>query len=99
MAAYQILPAQLQFEPNVAKDVLQAFYDVEAKPEANVIPPGALSLDNKQKLELMLQALLVDRFKLGIHTEKRYVGFAEVIMSKTGSLSFKPVVFRVRLAR
>jgi len=84
MAAYQILPAQLQFEPNVAKDVLQAFYDIEAKPEANVIPPGALSRDNKQKLELMLQALLVDRFKLRTHTEKKELPVYALLADKRG---------------
>ena len=84
MAAYNILPARLQFEPNVAKDVLQAFYDIEAKPEANAIPPGPLSRDNKQKLELMLRALLVDRFKLRMHTEKRELPVYALLADKGG---------------
>ena len=84
MAAYRILPAQLQFEPNLPKDVLQAFYDIEAKPEANVIPPGALSPDNKQKLESMLQALLVDRFKLRMHTEKKELPVYALLADKGG---------------
>lgn len=84
MAAYHILPAQLQFEPSVAKDVLQTFYDVEAKPEANVIPPGSLSRDNRQKLELMLQALLVDRFKLRMQTEKKELPVYALLADKGG---------------
>jgi uncharacterized protein (TIGR03435 family) len=84
MAAYHILPAQLQFEPNLTKDALQAFYDIEAKPEANVIPPGALSQDNKQKLELMLQTLLVDRFKLRMHTETKELPVYALLADKGG---------------
>jgi uncharacterized protein (TIGR03435 family) len=84
MAAYHILPAQLQFGPNVARDVLQTFYDIEAKPEANVIPPGALSRDNNQKLELMLQTLLADRFKLRLHTETKELPIYALLADKGG---------------
>ena len=83
-AAYNILPAQLQFEPNIAKDVLQGFYDIEAKPEANVIPPGPLSRDNKRKVARMLQTLLADRFKLRTHTEKKELPVYALLADKGG---------------
>jgi uncharacterized protein (TIGR03435 family) len=83
-AAYHIAPAQLQFAPNLPKDTLQAFYDIEAKPEANAIPPGRLSRDSERKLELMLQALLADRFKLRMHTEKKELLVSALLADKGG---------------
>jgi uncharacterized protein (TIGR03435 family) len=83
-AAYNIAPAQLQFAPNLPKDALQALYDIEAKPEANAIPPGRLSRDSERKLELMLQTLLADRFKLRMHTEKKEMAVSALLADKGG---------------
>jgi len=84
MAAYRILPAQLQFAPSVPQEVMQAFYDIEAKPEANAIPPGRLSPDAERKLELMLQTLLTDRFKVRMHTEKKELPVSALFADKGG---------------
>src|SRR5262249_28674437 len=75
---------QLQFAPSVPKEVMQAFYDIEAKPEANAIPPGRLSPDAERKLELMLQTLLADRFKVRTHTEKKELPVSALFADKGG---------------
>lgn len=84
MSAYGILPAQLQFAPGVSKEVMQALYDIEAKPEANAIPPGRLSLDAERKLESMMQTLLADRFKLQMHTEKKELPVSALLVDRGG---------------
>jgi uncharacterized protein (TIGR03435 family) len=83
-AAYDILPSQVEFVPDVPKATLQTLYDIEAKPEANAIPPGRLSRENRRKVELMLQSLLAERFKLKIHTEKRELSIYALVVDKGG---------------
>lgn len=63
--AYQLQPFQLVDAPNWARDTR---YDVEARPAG-----GA----TREQTFAMLQALLVERFKLAFHRESRQVdGFA-----------------------
>jgi uncharacterized protein (TIGR03435 family) len=83
-AAYDILPAQLQFAPGLADGPLQTNYDIEAKAPAGAIPVGALSSDSRQKMRLMLQTLLAERFKLHLHTEKRDVPIYALLVDKGG---------------
>jgi uncharacterized protein (TIGR03435 family) len=83
-SAYGILPVQLQFAPNLPDAALKTFYDIEAKPEANAIPPGRLSRESARKVETMLQALLADRFKLRMHTEKRELPVYALLVDKNG---------------
>lgn len=83
-SAYAILPAQLQFSPNLPDAALKLFYDIEAKPEANAIPPGRVSRESSWKLELMIQTLLADRFKLKMHTEKRELPVYALVVEKGG---------------
>jgi uncharacterized protein (TIGR03435 family) len=82
--AYDILPAQLEFAPNVPDAPLKTMYDIEAKAEANAIPPGRLSQDNEHKMRLMLQSLVADRFKLKMHTEKRELPIYALLVDKSG---------------
>src|SRR5438874_1577679 len=83
MAAYAILPAQLEFAPNVADAALKTNYDIEAKP-ATAIPPGRLSRESKRNIELMLQNLLADRFKLKMHSEKKELSVYALVVGKNG---------------
>jgi uncharacterized protein (TIGR03435 family) len=83
-SAYGILPAQLQFSPNLPDAALKLFYDIEAKPEANAIPSGRVSRESARKLELMLQTLLADRFKLKMHTEKRELPIYALVVDRGG---------------
>jgi uncharacterized protein (TIGR03435 family) len=84
MSAYGLLPAQLQFGPNPPEAVLNMTYDIEAKPDASAIPPGKLSLESKRKMELMLQTLLADRFKLKMHSEKKELPIYALVVDKNG---------------
>jgi len=83
-AAYDILPTQLEFGSDVPTAALQTFYDIEAKPEANAIPPGRLSRENLRKVELMVQSLLADRFKLKIHMDKKELPIYALVVDKGG---------------
>ena len=84
MAAYAILPAQLEFAPNVADAALKTNYDIEAKP-GNAIPPGRLSRESKRNIELMLQNLLADRFKLKLHPETRNLASYALVVAEDGA--------------
>src|SRR4051812_21699492 len=80
--AYHILPAQLQNAPGLPIEPLRTLYDIDARPEANAIPPGRLSRESIKKLELMLQSLLADRFKLKIHIEKKELPVYALVVNK-----------------
>jgi len=84
ISAYNILPAQLEFAANMPDEVLKTVYDIEAKPGPNAIPLGRLTRESKHKLELMLQALLADRFKLKMHTEKKELPVYALLVDKNG---------------
>jgi uncharacterized protein (TIGR03435 family) len=63
--AYELQPYQLVGAPDWTRDV---FYDIEAK-------PGQAA--TREQTRSMVQALLVDRFKLAFHRERRELdGFA-----------------------
>jgi bla regulator protein blaR1 len=49
--------------------ILNAQYDIEAVASSGAIPPDAPIKVRNEKLRLMLQSLLADRFKLAVHTE------------------------------
>ena len=84
MSAYGIHPTQLQFAPNLPGTALRSFYDIEAKAETNASPPGMPSRETRRKLGLMLQALLADRFKLTMHSEKKELPAYVLLAAKNG---------------
>jgi uncharacterized protein (TIGR03435 family) len=84
MSAYGILPSQLQFAPNVPVSSINSSYDIEAKADANAIPPGRLSRESVRKMESMLQTLLADRFGLKMHTEKKELPVYVLLVDKNG---------------
>jgi bla regulator protein blaR1 len=49
--------------------ILNTQYDIEAVAPSGAIPPNASVKVRNEKLRLMIQSLLSDRFKLAIHTE------------------------------
>lgn len=81
MSAYRLREAQLQFSPNVPVTALNTFYDIQAKSGANTIPSGR---EGARKMELMLQTLLADRFRLKMHTEKRDLSIYALLVDKNG---------------
>src|SRR5579864_7619303 len=59
-------------------------YEIEAKAEKDAIPRGLASEARKQKMRLMLQALLADRFKLAIRRETKEMNVYAVVVAKDG---------------
>jgi uncharacterized protein (TIGR03435 family) len=58
--------------------VLSEHYDIEARTDGNP------AKDNKDRMRLMMRALLADRFKLAIHSETRQVPVFALVLLKPG---------------
>jgi uncharacterized protein (TIGR03435 family) len=83
-SAYSVVPAQLQFAPGLVDGRQLPFYTIEAKAESGAIPSGALTADSHRRMQLMLQALLIDRFKLRLHTEKKALSVYALVVDRGG---------------
>ena len=59
-------------------------YDIEATAEPGAIPPSLTGAARAQKMKLMLQSLLADRFKLAMRTETREMAVFELVAAKDG---------------
>ena len=59
-------------------------YDIEAKAEKDAIPRGLASEARKQKMRLMLQALLAERFKLAVRRDTKEMTVYAVVTAKDG---------------
>src|SRR5580658_2141867 len=57
------------------------FYDIEATGD---IPPGLSLQDRKNRMRLMVQTLLADRFKLVIHRETKEMPVYALVVAKGG---------------
>jgi uncharacterized protein (TIGR03435 family) len=67
-----------------ALSLLRDRYDIEAKAPADAFPPGMTEQARLEKMRLMLQALLVDRFKLVVRKETRELPIYAVVVGKGG---------------
>ena len=63
---------------------MDGVYDIEATPPPGVIPAGLPSKARDEKLKLMLQTLLADRFKLKIRLETKELPVYAVVVAKNG---------------
>ncbi len=59
-------------------------FDIEATAPLGLIPPGASSKERDDKIRLMLQNLLADRFKLVMRRETREMPVYTVVVGKLG---------------
>ncbi len=59
-------------------------YDIEAKAAPGAVPAGLSEKARNEKLMPMLQALLVDRFKLAVHWETQQLPVYSLVVSKNG---------------
>jgi uncharacterized protein (TIGR03435 family) len=59
-------------------------YDIEATAEPGAVPAGASLAVRREKMRLMLQVLLADRFKMTIRRETREVAVYAVTVAKGG---------------
>jgi hypothetical protein len=62
-------------------------YDVEAKAEANAIPAGTPTKVMVEKAQVMLRALLAERFRLTIRRETKEMPVYEMVGAKNGPRS------------
>ena len=74
--AYRLQPFQLLGVPDWTNDT---FYDINARPAAG-------STTSREQMSDMLQALLVDRFKLAFHRETRLTDGFALVPVKSGAL-------------
>jgi uncharacterized protein (TIGR03435 family) len=74
--AYRLQPFQLLGVPDWTNDT---FYDINARPAAG-------STTSREQMSDMLQALLVDRFKLAFHRETRPTDGFALVPVKSGAL-------------
>ncbi|MGH9573705.1 MAG: TIGR03435 family protein [Candidatus Acidiferrales bacterium] len=74
--AYKLQPGQLQsVNSDLPKWTMQDFFDIQARTAGN---------PTKDQFRLMMQSLLVDRFKLAIHTETREEAIFALVLDKPG---------------
>jgi uncharacterized protein (TIGR03435 family) len=59
-------------------------YDIEAAAAADEFPSGLPVKDRDEKMRVMLQNLLADRFKLAIHRETKEMPVYALVVSKNG---------------
>jgi uncharacterized protein (TIGR03435 family) len=64
--------------------LLRDRYDIEAKAPTGAFPPGMSQQARLEKMRLMLQALLIDRFKLVMRKETRELPIYAVVVAKGG---------------
>jgi uncharacterized protein (TIGR03435 family) len=59
-------------------------YDIEATPDQAAMPAGISTKDRNQKVQLMLQTLLAERFKMVIRREVKDLPVYAVVVKKDG---------------
>jgi uncharacterized protein (TIGR03435 family) len=76
--AYKLTPNQVRdVEPQLPKWASTDRFDIQARAAGN---------PNKDQFRLMMQALLADRFKLGVHFETRQLPVLALVLDKPGKL-------------
>jgi len=88
MEAYQapfqrVVPTE-EYRKAVSPEVRNRRYDIEAVAEKDAIPPGSSAKVRNEKLRLMLQNLLADRFKLAVHREIKNEPVYAIVLAKGG---------------
>jgi uncharacterized protein (TIGR03435 family) len=67
-------------------------FDIEATAAAGVIPAGMPEKLRNEKINLMLQSLLADRFKLALHRETKELPVYALTIAKNGPKLQKPKI-------
>jgi len=79
--AYKLSPSQTQFVlSQLPKWALTDHFDIQARAKADA---------TKDQMRLMMQSLLMDRFKLAVHTETRQVPVYAVALQRAGEIGPK----------
>src|SRR5262245_42208002 len=91
VAAFRINTGELQI-PSGDDWIVSEKYDVEAIADMNSIPAALSGSDLHDKIMLMLQALLEERFKLKVGKDIREQPVYELVVAKQGAKLQKPKV-------
>lgn len=83
-AAFGLSVQQLD-EKGIPDDLQGDVFDIEAKAGVNALPENATKEAREARLRLMLQTLLVERFKLRFHKETRDVPMYALTVAAGGS--------------
>jgi len=59
-------------------------YDIEARAEAGAVSPAPVARESIHQMQLMLQTLLADRFKLTVHRETKEGAVYALVVAKGG---------------
>jgi bla regulator protein BlaR1 len=59
-------------------------YDIEARAEAGTVSPAPVARESIHQMQLMLQTLLADRFKLKVHRETKEGAVYALVVAKGG---------------
>ena len=84
LEAFNTIP-QLLVTAGADQRTLNLFYDIEAVPEKSAIAPNATKKDRDEKLRLMLQSLLTDRFKMKTHRESKSMPVYAITIAAGGN--------------
>jgi bla regulator protein BlaR1 len=100
--AYGVSPGRITFSPESEKSVdvtgESDRYDIEAVAEKGAIPANGSPEVRMQKIRLMLQSLLADRFKVRISHETKEVPVYAIIVGKNGPKLQKSAMDEARCA-
>jgi uncharacterized protein (TIGR03435 family) len=70
--------------PDLDRGIAVARYDIEATAEKDAIPAGTPNKVRDEKMRLMLQTLLADRFKMVVHRDTKELPVYVVTVAKGG---------------
>jgi len=81
---FQRLAPAADLQKNADRRVLTDRYDIQAVAQKGAITADPLGKTQKERLRLMLQNLLADRFKLSIHREMKEQPIYAIVIGKNG---------------
>lgn len=93
LMAYRVASFQIEV-PKGLDWVSETLYDVDAKADPSMIPAGPLDRNSTHQIELMLQALLADRFHLSLRHETRTLASYALLAGKDGTRVQRPSMDR-----
>jgi uncharacterized protein (TIGR03435 family) len=83
LMAYRVAPFQIEV-PKRLDWVSETLYEVDAKADPAVFSAGPLNTNSIHQIELMLQALLAERFHLSLRHEMRPLSAYALVVGKNG---------------
>jgi uncharacterized protein (TIGR03435 family) len=80
----RLFSPRITLGPDLDRGIVAARYDIDATAEKDAIPAGTPTKVRDEKMRLMLQTLLADRFKMVVHRETKELPVYVVTVAKGG---------------